>query len=211
MGLMSATSLVARKPARETPCLTLLPEVTLPLARLHEACGPARMRMALWLAARVSGPVLWMTPSWTAERLNPCGLCQIVDPGRLIFVTATRPDDVLWCMEEILRAGAVALAVADLPGLPSLTQVRRMHLAAETGAREGAGHVPLGLLLTPGQGGAAGVETRWHLAAAHAAQPGEWHLSRLRARMHPPATWRVTQDMKRKGPRIEEHLPVLFH
>ena len=130
----------------------------LPLARLHEACGSARHRFALWLAARLTGPVLWIAPDWTRDRLSPAGITSLIDPTRLIFVHARRPEDVLWCMEETLRTGAVALTVADLPGPPGLTQVRRMHLAAETGAREGAGQTPLGLLLTPGDGGAQG---RW--------------------------------------------------
>lgn len=199
---MSAHPLLSRKSAPKGPVLSLLPGLSLPLARLHEACGPARTRFALWLAARVKGPVLWIAPAWTPERLNPCGLRQIIDPARLLFVSAQRPEDVLWCMEESLRAGAVSLAVADLPGLPSLTQVRRMHLAAETGTRDGAGQTPLGLLLTPGDGGAAGVETRWHLAPDHAQSPGHWHLRRIRARTAPPANWRLAHVP-------EEALPVI--
>ena len=207
---MSVASLVSRKPVHDSPALTLLPEVVLPLARLHEICGSARARMALWLAARVKGPVLWIQPEWTVERLNPCGMSQIIDPGRLIFVSAKRADDVLWSMEESLRSGAVALAIADLPGPPGLTQVRRMQLAAETGAREGAGHVPLGVLLTPGEGGAAGVETRWQLLPEHAGRPGHWQLSRKRARMSPPAAWQIVQKEGHR-PRIERHLPALSH
>lgn len=206
--MVSAASLRAHQSAKPVPALTLLPQVELALARLHEACGPARHRFALWLAGTLTGPVLWIAPDWTKDRLCPSGIAKLIEPARLILVHPKRPEDVLWCMEECLRSGAVSLAIADLPGPPGLTQVRRMHLAAETGAREGAGQTPLGLLLTPAQGGAQGVETRWHLAPDHTERPGHWELRRLRARTAPPAAWRLTQDHKSARPRIETHIAV---
>lgn len=191
-----------------TPNLPLLPDSArhglghgLALGRVHEACGPARHRLALWLAAQTTGPVLWIAPAWGTDRLNPCGMMSFVDPARLILVHPKRAEDVLWSMEEVLRSGAAALAVADLPGLPALTPVRRMHLAAEHGARAG-GQAPLGLLLTPGMGGAQGVETRWHLAPDHHATPGAWRLHRLRARMAPQQSWHVAQQKGQALPRI---------
>ncbi|WP_299624082.1 hypothetical protein [uncultured Tateyamaria sp.] len=204
----SSQTLLARAPARAVPCLPLLPDAAqhglghgLALGRVHEACGPARHRLALWLAAQTTGPILWIAPEWGADQINPCGVMPFVDPARLILVHPKRAEDVLWSMEEALRAGTVRLAVADLPGLPALTPVRRMHLAAENGGKMG-GPAPLGLLLTPGMGGAQGVETRWHLAPDHHCTPGAWQLTRLRARTAPQQSWHVTRQQGQALPRI---------
>jgi protein ImuA len=201
-------SLRQRTPERAASCLPLLPEGErhglghgLALGRVHEACGPARHRLALWLAAQTRGPVIWIAPEWSADRLNPCGIMPFVDPARLLFVHPNRAEDVLWSMEEVLRSGAVALAVADLPGLPALTPVRRMHLAAENGGKVGNAQ-PLGLLLTPGMGGAQGVESRWHLTPDHKGAPGAWTLTRLRARTAPEQSWHVIRQKGHSLPRI---------
>lgn len=186
------THLLSR--TRECPksALELHPEIQLPLSRVHEACGPARRTFALWLASRMTGPVLWIAPAWEPTRLNPDGMLDFVDPARFLFVTPRRAEDLLWSVEEALRAGAVPLVVADLPAPPALTPVRRMNLAAETGSGLG-GVSPLGLLLTPGDGGAQGVESRWHMAPAHAGRARRWRLERRRARTRPVKAWTAMQ------------------
>lgn len=194
--MSSVSPLLSRAPARPRPGLSLLngcADMSLAHGRLHEACGPARQRFALWVAARTQGPVLWIAPAWAAGQMNACGIATIIDPARLIFITPRRPEDVLWSMEEALRSGAVGLAVADVPGLPGLTHVRRMHLAAEAGGQN-RDAPPLGVLLTPGPGGAQGVETRWALTPAHKGPDMSWRLDRLRARTAPPKSWTITQS-----------------
>ncbi|MEM7088706.1 MAG: hypothetical protein AAF496_03965 [Pseudomonadota bacterium] len=198
---MSAQHL-SQKPARTASGLALHPQIALQPGRVHEACGPARRSFALWLAGQAQGPVLWISPAWEPGQLNPDGMMAFADPARFIFVHPTRAEDLLWCTEEALRSGAIPLIVSDLPGAPGLTPVRRMHLAAEQGGA--MGRAPLGLLLTPGDGGAQGVETRWHMAARHQGEARRWTLTRRRARALPPVTWHATQAAARAGLKLQK-------
>ncbi|QIE41931.1 hypothetical protein G5B39_08150 [Rhodobacteraceae bacterium SC52] len=184
---------LASKPA--APDLSVLGDMRLRLGRVHEFCGPARRTLALRVAARLEGPVIWIRPGWQAERLNPEGVLPLgVDPGRLIFADPRRAEDILWCAEESLRCGAVSLVVCELPSLPGLTPVRRLHLAAQAGA-EMMGITPLGLLLAQARGGVPGVESRWYMTFAHGLKEKDgWRLERRRARSDPPATWHITAD-----------------
>jgi protein ImuA len=181
----------------DLPELHVLEGMTLARARVHEFCGPARRRLAAKAAGALQGPVFWIRPAWEPEGLDPGVLAGFAEPSRFLFCTPKRAEDLLWTMEEILRSGLAPLAVVDLPGPPGLTAVRRLHLAAETGAAEGK-VVPLGLILTPGAGGAPGVESRWSLTPAHAdGKAAAWSLARLRARMAPEARWRIEgEDMR---------------
>lgn len=189
---MDLTKLTRQSHRHDRPDVPLLGRFRLAGARAHEICGPARRRLALWLAAGTTGPILWIRPAWHPDRLHMAGVRAEIDPGRLIMVEPDRPADILWSMEEALRAGIVPLVVAEMPEPPGLTLVRRLHLAAEAGlaARGGA---TLGLILTPGEGGAGGVESRWRLTPEHTAGKSVWRLARLRGRDAPPGEWRVTR------------------
>lgn len=185
--------------------LSFLGELSLTRARVHEFCGPARRTLALIVAGAAHDersragddpgrdPILWLRPAWLPERLFPEGILPFINPGRLVLVTPCRPEDLLWCMEESLRCGAARLVVAELPQPPGLTPIRRLQLAAESGAAEGA-VTPTGLILTPGAGGARGVESRWRLTPRHDRDHSRWRLDRLHDRSAPPRSWTLHQD-----------------
>lgn len=187
-------------------------DLTLQRGRLHEFCGPSRLMLAAGVMARSGGPVVWIRPGWWPERLNAAGLQPLANPARLLLVRADRDEAALWAAEEALRSGAVPLVVVETAAVPGLTPVRRLHLAAGAGveaAHQNGTTAPLGLILTPGQGGAPGVETRWHLAPQPSrnllwSDEAAWTLSRLRARLAPPARWRLSR--KGDAPDTLEHL-----
>ncbi len=184
----------SRRPEAQQP---LAGDLTLQRGRVHELCGPSRLMLAARIMAKTQGPVVWIRPGWGIERLNAAGLQPLADPSRLILIQAARDEMLLWAAEEALRSGAAQLVIAELVSPPALTPVRRLHLAAETGAeaaRRDTATPPLGLILLPGTGGAQGVESRWHLAPAPSrallwAEEESFTLTRLRARLLPPASW----------------------
>jgi len=184
--------LLTRRTHRPKPGLDFLDGLSLAPSRAHEFCGPARRTLALIAARATQGPVFWISPDWQQDRLHAEGMLGFINPGRLTLITPHRPEDILWVMEESLRAGPVPLVICELPGLPHLTAVRRLHLAAETAGRE-RGQATLGLLLIAGNGGAPGVESRWYMEPAHSSDSQRWHLERRRARMAPVADWTLTK------------------
>ena len=190
--MQSAATLLSRRPQRAHPQTTLgNAEIAFRLGRVHEVCGRARRTLALALAAGLGGPVIWVSHSTGSETLCPDAIADFINPGDIVFITTTKRDDVLWAMEEALRDGHAPVVIGDIPAPPGMVPVRRLHLAAEAGCGAGVCY-PLALLLTPEEGGAPGIETRWSLHPAH--QPGQqlWHLNRLRARMAPPREWTMT-------------------
>lgn len=180
-----------------------LPQMSLARGRVHECAGPARRTLAALIAgaAQGEGPVLWLRPGWRGEGLCPQGLAALMpDPGALIMVNCPRPVDILWSMEEALRAGCVALVVAEIAEMPDLTQVRRLHLAAEEGLARNrlAGRLspaPLGVVLAHEVADCrvAGVESRWALHPLPPAGQGSprWRLDRQLMRGQPPTDWEV--------------------
>ncbi len=174
------------------PKIRLFEGAGLMLGRVHEFCGPSRVLLAAVAAAQLSGPVAWIRPGWVAGQISPYGLSAYMDPGRIIYMTPRNNDDLLWCMAETLRSGVLATVVVELPEPTSLTPVRRLNLAAQTGAGSGKSR-PLPLILTPGDGGAQGVESRWHISPARAPQPA-WNLARTRSRSAPETTWQADHN-----------------
>ncbi len=173
------------------PMIPVLPDIQLTTGRVHEFCGPARRMLACLVAGRIDGPVFWIHPAWHPDELYLPTVARFFNPGRLTILRPNRVEDFLWTMEECLRDGSAPLVVGDFHAPADLTPVRRLNLAAEAAMQERM-KTTMGLLLSPGDGGSAGVETRWHIAGAHTPGKRAWRLERRRARMEPPKTWELT-------------------
>jgi len=179
----------------------------LPRGCLHEVAGAVDDGAALGFCAALAGrlaaerPILWCQPGFDlyAPGLAAFGL----DPARLIVVTARRPADRLWAMEEGLRCRALAAAVIELDGL-DMTAGRRLQLAAEAGGVTGFVLHPAGLHTAAGA-----AVTRWTVTASagHGVHrsfspapldgpgkwlgPARWQVELLRCRGGRPGRWLI--------------------
>lgn len=206
-------SLLTRRPHTPRPALTVWEDMSLTLGRVHEFCGLSRRMLALMIAGHVKGPIIWLTSGRPVEGLNPDGAMPYANISDFNVVTCRRADEALWSMEEVLRAGCVPLVIADMDQSLALTPIRRLNLAAEAGSGKSQQR-PLGIVLTPGEGGSSGVESRWRLEPRHQPDGLRWRLDRLRARTAPLKRWSLIEhyepahwngSLAPNGPRLGLH------
>ena len=152
------------------------------------------------LAAADDGMVLWCLPR--TDLYGPGLAAHGLDPARLVLVRAPRNAEILWAMEEGLRAPSIAAVVGEVGSLAAVAS-RRLQLAAE---RSG---ITAFLLRRWRDGGQAARErnlpnaavTRWRIAALPSQPlPGEpgvgrprWRVELLRCRGGEPACWEVEE------------------
>src|SRR6516165_103395 len=149
---------------------------------------------------RGGGMVLWCLPR--PNLYGPGLAAHGLDPARLVLVRAPRDAEILWAMEEGLRAPGIAAVVGEVGSLAAVAS-RRLQLAAE---RSG---ITVFLLRRWRNGGQAAHEralpnaavTRWRIAALPSRpMPGEpgvgrprWRIELLRCRGGEPASWEVEE------------------
>jgi protein ImuA len=162
---------------------------TSPSQSLTRPCGP------FW---GDGGLVLWCLPR--PDLYGPGLIAHGLDPGRLVLVPVSRDAEILWAMEEGLRAPGIVGVVGEVGSLPAAAS-RRLQLAAE---RSG---ITAFLLRRWRDGGQATREralpnaamTRWRVAALPSrplwGEPGvgraRWRIELLRCRGGESACWEV--------------------
>jgi protein ImuA len=192
-----------------------LPGGGLALGAVHEIMGQdgdeedgaAAAGFAAAILARLGGgPVLWCRRR--PDLYGPGLMMHGLDPARLVLVTAPRDDEILWAVEEGLRAGpaaGLAAVVGELGRLPMVAG-RRLQLAAE---RSGVTALVLRRWRSADEAAAerdrpSAALTRWRVSAlpsaAIAGEPGtnesglgrpRWRVALLRVRGGVPGAWDV--------------------
>jgi protein ImuA len=150
------------------------------------------------LVAGEDGTVLWCLPR--PDLYGPGLADGGLDPARLVLVRAARAVEILWAMEEGLRAAGIAAVVGEV-GRLDMVASRRLQLAAE---RSG---ITAFLLRRWRDGDEAARERslsnaaamRWRVAAlpsvSTSGEPGigcpRWRVELLRCRGGAPGCWEV--------------------
>lgn len=189
------------------------------------ACAPGGLRMAQPQLAEIFGgsrdagavafaltqipagkPVLWVQDRLSARELGqPYGPALRrfgLDPDGLMVVSARRPVDVLWAMEEGLACPALGAVIGEVWGdarAADFTASKRLAMRAE---RTGIHAV---LLRFAAREGLSAARRRWRVASAPSAghphdprAPGRplWRADLFRARDTRPGTWEAGYEPK---------------
>lgn len=195
-----------------------LPWGGLPLGCLHQvvgepgdaaeaAAGPAAALgftavLAARLAARRGGTVLWCVRRGSVDdALHPPGLARLgLPPAQVMIARAADDAEVLWCMEEGLRAPALAAVIGQARDA-DLTAGRRLQLAAEAGGVTGFLLAAGGRAGRGGPTGSVAATTRWRVVPAPSAAvpwpglgPAAWDVTLDRCRGGLPGRWKVDWD-----------------
>ena len=192
--------------------LVTTPTPSLPRVRGREGPAPRWSSLAWEGGGRSSLPaerspragegiVLWCLKR--SDLYGPGLMTHGLDPARLVLVTAPRDDEILWALEEGLRAGpasGLAAVVGELGRLPMVAG-RRLQLAAE---RSGVTALVLRRWRNAAEAAAerdrpSAALTRWRVSALPSTEiaggPGigrpRWRVALLRVRGGVPDAWDV--------------------
>lgn len=167
--------------------------------KIHECCGPAKIRIAIMIAATTKGQIIWIRPSWEITTLNIDGISNWFSPERLLLINAKNKTELLYCTEEVLRSGVASVTIVDLPEIPNQITMHRFRIALKKGMASIQSKSGIVLILTPKDGGTNGVESRWLALALPSWYESKknlnvelkqrWLFFRSYSRTDPPAKW----------------------
>ncbi|MEM7425595.1 MAG: hypothetical protein AAF441_05835 [Pseudomonadota bacterium] len=169
----------------------------LALRRVHEFMGWSAQALAIFMAGRIKGAILWCARMHSDHELYPAGFAALgCDARRLVVAECSSPTDALWAAEEGLRSGAAGAVVMEGERPLDLGSARRLQLAAEEGGA-------LGLIVSAGNDALfPAAASRWHIAP----EPGgRFRLELTRSRTGLTGAWSITLGPGAPAPRPSLH------
>ena len=184
------------------------PNLFLKMGKIHEACGPAKIRIAILLASKTEGLIVWVRLKWENTDLNMEGISSWFSPKRLLLINVNNKNDLLFAIEEILRSGISNLTIAELPHIPNALQMRRLNLSMKKGGLYNGPNTNIGLILTPNKGGAPNIDSRWYASPlpcwscspnkTYTPPKEKWYVNRLFSRTEPNKEWSIEGTLSNK-------------
>lgn len=170
---------------------------------VHEVCETRFGDMAALTGFAMAGAkcrpgaVAWISQlglGMEHGRIPAAGLGQVMAaPPPRLHVTARKPAEALWAIEEAIGSGAVALVVAEI-GRVDFTASRRLALAS---SRHG---VPVILLMPHTCEGSTAASARWRVA------PRPSGPNRYDPRAPGSPRWRAVLERSRSAPHLSGHV-----
>ena len=188
--------------------IEFVPNIYLKAKKIHEVCGPAKMRMVTFIASKTKGLIVWIRPDWNDLIINTDSISDWFSPNQLLLINAKSKNDLFFAAEEVLRSGISEITVTEFPEIPSPLQMRRIYLALNSGIKSNNTKKPLSLILSPNRGGATSIESRWYASTLpcwndltsikNGNLKQKWYLKRLFSKTEPIKEWSVeTVNSKR--------------
>ncbi len=169
--------------------LRLSDDVSLELQSLHEIMGEANLSLALTVAAKLSGPIVWIGRAGHVQSIMPSAVGAFLDPARMVLTECTSRKELLWAAEQAMRCSGAVLTVIHLAQGPNLKESRRMQLACEQGGG-------MGLILIERNAQSSAAQTRWTcqpIPANDTPLTPHWSWERTKSRNGGrPGRWHVT-------------------
>ena len=160
---MSAT------PSLECDC-EFAPNIFIKKRRIHQVFGPSRIRMLLFLAKKISGPIFWIKSPDEKIFLHPDGIYPWMNSSRITFIYTDSQYDKLWAIENIIKDRSSDLIAANFNTTPAFNSIRRLNLGIKN--YNSSANQPICIFFTDSAASITGVESRWFVK-----NEPSWHNS----------------------------------
>ena len=177
------------------------PNIYLKAGKIHEICGPAKVRIVTLIGAKTKGLIVWIRPDWEDFIINTDCISNWFSPNQLLLINAKNKNDLFFATEEVLRSGISEITITELSEIPSSLQMRRINLAMSSGIKSNNAKKPLSLILSPNKGGATSIESRWYVSTLccwnnltdrrNNCLKHKWYIKRLFSRTNPIKEWSI--------------------
>ena len=76
--------------------IEFVPNIYLKAKKIHEVCGPAKMRMVTFIASKTKGLIVWIRPDWNDLIINTDSISDWFSPNQLLLINAKSKNDLFF-------------------------------------------------------------------------------------------------------------------